>query len=474
MTQHRRGMAREQTSLLPASIEDYVGADHPVRVIDAFVDGLDVAGLGFEHAKTAATGRPPYHPADLLKLFVYGYLNRVRSTRRLETEAGRNLELMWLIGQLRPDFKTLANFRRGNSKAISRTCRAFTEFCRTQGLFAAELVAIDGSKFQAVASRKKVWTPERLAKAQARADERIAHYLQELERSESEEAGSGPSTQQVQAALTELKARRDQLQAPAQGLAQSGQSQWVQGEPQAKLMRTAQGAHAVAYNVQIAVDSSHKLIVAHDITNQGNDHQQLYPMAKAAKATLQVEHLSAVADTGYTNGEQAAQSEAEHITPIVPMQKAAHTHGNFFPKGQFTYDRQSDTYRCPAGALLRRIKSDQRQQVHLYGTPACEPCALRAQCTKAQRRTINRDFHADYAEAAALRAAQHPEKMLARRCLAEHPFGNLKWLMGVPRFLLRAIEGAKIEMDLAVTAYNLKRVISILGVPYLLAQMKAA
>jgi transposase len=445
-----------------------------VRVIDAFVEGLDVVALGFEHASPAATGRPPYHPADLLKLFVYGYLNRVRSTRRLESEAGRNLELMWLIGQLRPDFKTLANFRRGNHKAISRTCRAFTEFCRTQGLFAAELVAIDGSKFQAVASRKKVWTPERLAKAQARVDERIAQYLQELERSEREDAGPRASPEQVQAALAELRARQDRLKAPAEGLAQSGASQWVQGEPEAKLMRTAQGGHAVAYNAQIAVDSRHKLIVAHAITNQGNDHQQLYPMAKAAKEALQVERLTAVADTGYTHGEQAAQCEAEHITPIVPMQKAAHTHGKFFPKGQFTYDRQSDTYRCPAGELLRRIKTDQRQQVHLYGTRACEQCALRPQCTGARRRTINRDFHAAYAEAAALRASQHPETMLARHCLAEHPFGNLKWLMGVPRFVLRAMEGARIEMDLAVTAYNLKRVISILGVPYLLAQMKAA
>jgi transposase len=474
MTQHKRGMSREQTSLLPPSIEDYVAADHPVRVIDVFVEGLDVLGLGFTHATTAATGRPPYHPADLLKVFVYGYLNRVRATRRLEAEAGRNLELMWLIGQLQPDFKTLSTFRRGNVKAIARTCRAFTDFCRTQGLFAAELVAIDGSKFQAVASRKKVWTPERLAKAQARADERIAQYLEELERSEAEDAGPRASPEQVQAALTELKARRDKLDAPAQGLAQSGESQWVQGEPEAKLMRTAQGGHAVAYNAQIAVDSQHKLIVAHEITNEGNDHRQLHPMAVAAKEALQVQELTVVADTGYTHGEQAAQCEADQITPVVPMQKAAHPHGPFFPKGQFTYDRQSDTYRCPAGELLRRIKTDQRQQVHLYGTRACESCALRAQCTGARRRTLNRDFHAAHAEAAALRAAQHPEIMLARHCLAEHPFGNLKWLMGVPRFLLRGLQGARIEMNLSVTAYNLKRVISILGVPYLLAQMKAA
>lgn len=474
MTQHRRGIPREQTSLLPPRVEDYVTGDHPVRVIDAFVDSLSMIELSFEHAMPAATGRPPYDPADLLKLFIYGYLNRIRATRRLEAEAGRNLELMWLIGQLQPDFKTLANFRRGNHQAIARTCRAFTDFCRTQGLFAAELVAIDGSKFQAVASRKKVWTPQRLAKAQARADERIAQYLQELEQSESEQSASRASPEQVQTALAELKAARAKLQAPAQGLAQSGGQQWVQGEHEAKLMRTAHGGHSVAYNAQIAVDSQHKLIVAHAITNQGNDHQQFYPMAKAAKEALQVDHLTAVADTGYTHGEQAAQCEAEHITPVVPMQTPVHTHGKFFPKGQFTYDSQTDTYRCPAGALLRRIKTDQRQQIYLYGTRACESCMLRPQCTKAPRRTINRDFHAAHAEAAALRAAQHPETMLARQCLAEHPFGNLKWQMGVPRFLLRAIEGARIEMDLTVMAYNLKRVSAILGVPFLLKQLKVA
>lgn len=472
MTHHKRGTDRGQTSLLPPSVEDYIGADHPVRVIDAFVEGLDVVALGFAHAEPAATGRPPYHPADLLKLFVYGYLNRVRSTRRLEAEAGRNLELMWLIGQLRPDFKTLANFRRLNHLAIGRTCRGFTEFCRAQGLFGAELVAIDGSKFQAVASRKSVWTAERLAKERARVDERIAGYLRQLEHSETDAAGELARPEQVQAALAELKARQERLREPAEALAQ-GQSQWVQSEPDAKLMRGAHGGHVVAYNAQIAVDARHKLILAHDLVDQGNDHQQLYPMAKAAKDALQVEQLTVVADTGYTHGEQAAQCEAEHITPIVPMQKAAHTRGRFFPKGQFTYDAQSDTYVCPAGQSLKRIKTDQRRQVHLYGTRACEQCSLRPQCTGAKRRTINRDFHAAQAEAAAQRALQQPDKMLARQCLAEHPFGNLKWLLGVPRFLLRTIQGARIEMDLAITAYNLKRIIAILGVPFLLATMKA-
>lgn len=472
MTRHKRGIPREQTSLLPARIEDYVIPDHPVRVIDAFVDSLDLAALGFKHAVVADTGRPPYHPADLLKLFVYGYMNRIRATRRLETEAGRNLELMWLIGQLKPDFKTLSLFRRANAQAIGLTCRSFTEFCRQQGLFAAELVAIDGSKFQTVASRKKVWTAQQLAKARAQIDERISTYLKELEQSESEHSSTA-SPDRVQAALAELKAQKTRLDAVGEEMTSSGQSQLVQGEPEARLMRTTQG-HTVSYNVQIAVDSANKLIVAHEVTNQGNDHQQLYPMASAAKQSLQVDKLNVVADTGYTNGEHAARCEAEGITPAVPMMAVSNTHGEFFSKAEFTYDHETDTYRCPAGQALVRIKTDARSRDHVYGTRACDACALRPQCTGARRRTINRDFFATEAEAAARRVQQQPRMMLERKSVAEHPFGNLKWMMGTPRFLLRTLAGARIEMNLAITAYNLKRVIQILGVPRLLMEMRAA
>lgn len=471
MTQYKRGIPRGQTSLLPASVDDYVGQDNPVRVIDAFVDTLDMGQLQFTHANLGRTGRPPYHPGDLLKLFVYGYLNRVRATRRLEAEAGRNLEVMWLTGELKPTFKTLAEFRRENSVAIGRTCRAFTEFCAHQGLFAGQLVAIDGTKLHAVASKKAVWTPERLSKAQARLDEHIAQYLAQLEQSEQDHADPSATPQQVQAALAQLHERKAQLKDTESALARSGQSQWVKGEPEARLMRTAQGGHAVAYNAQIAVDSKHKLIVAHDLTNQGNDHQQLHPMAQSAKETLQADSLTVVADTGYMNGEQSAQCEAEQITPIVPMQKAAHTHGKYYPKGQFNYDRETDTYRCPAGELLRRIKTDVKGQVHLYATSACGQCPLREQCTKAKRRTISRDFHADQTEAAARRAQERPDMMKTRASLAEHPFGNIKWMMAGPRFLLRGLKKARIELDLVITAYNLKRVIAILGVPFLLQQM---
>jgi len=472
MTRHKRGVPREQTSLLPARIEDYVSADHPVRVIDAFVDSLDLIALGFEHALTADTGRPPYHPADLLKLFVYGYMNRIRATRRLEVEAGRNLELMWLIGQLRPDFKTLSLFRRANAPAIGQTCRSFTDFCRKQGLFAAELVAIDGSKFQAVASRKKVWTAQQLARAQAQVDERISTYLKDLEQSESEH-NSTASPQRVQAALEELRGHKAQLDTVADELKSSGQSQLVQGEPEARLMRTTQG-HAVSYNVQIAVDSANKLIVAHGVTNQGNDHQQLYPMASAAKQSLQVDKLGVVADTGYTNGEHAARCEADGVTPVVPMMAVSNTHGDFFSKNKFVYDHGTDTYRCPAGQALGRIKTDAKSRDYVYGTRACDGCGLRPQCTGARRRTINRDFYATHAEAAAQRAQQQPRMMLDRKSVAEHPFANIKWMMGAPRFVLRALEGARIEMDLAITAYNLKRVIKILGVPRLLAELRTA
>lgn len=472
---HQRGIPREQTRLLPASVEDYVAADHPVRVIDAFVDSLDLRVLEFAHAQPAATGRPPYDPGDLLKLFLYGYLNQVRSTRRLEREAGRNLELLWLLKELKPDFKTLANFRRANGQALGKVCRAFNAFCRGQGLFGAELVAIDGSKFQAVASRKQVWTPKRVAKVQARIAHQIAAYLTALARSEAEAPDSrAPSASQVQAAVAALKAQRQAVAVQAEALKQSAAHQRVAGELEAKLMRMAHGQHAVAYNVQIAVDAKHKLIATHAVTNDGNDHQQLYPMAHGAKQALGIDQLTAVADVGYMNGAQAAHCEQHGITPVVPMQVGAHTRGPYFPKGCFHYDADQDTYQCPAGEVLTHIKTDRRQQVHLYGTRACLSCALKSQCTAANYRTINRAFHASHVEAAAQRAAAQPHLMAARRELAEHPFANLKWLLGLPRFLLRGIQGAGIEMAFAVTAYNLKRVINILGVPALLAQLKAA
>jgi transposase len=467
---HIRGESRTQATLFPEALDDLIEEHAQVRVIDAFVGHLDLVGLGFGKAVPAATGRPGYDPADLLKLYVYGYLNQVRSSRRLEREAGRNVELLWMLNKLRPDFKTIADFRRDNAKAIVGACRAFTLFCREQGLFGAELVAIDGSKFQAVASRKQVWNYERLDRVQAAIDQRIGAYLAQLDQSDAAEPTV--TKQATQAALQALMAQRERLQAISAQL--EATSQYVTTEPDAKLMRTANHGHQVAYNVQTAVDAKHSLIVDFAVTQDGNDHRQLAPLAKAVKDILQVAALTVVADTGYQSGEQALQCEANGITPIVPAPTVVNPKGEFFSKAQFRYDAEQDQYRCPAGQALTRYKTDQALKTHYYTTSACADCALHAQCTAAKRRSIARSFFADWAERMNQRAIDQPTLMSRRKAIVEHPFAGLKYLLGHPRFLVRGIEKTSAEIALSVCGYNLKRTMNILGAAMMLRSWQPA
>lgn len=467
---HIRGQSRTQATLFPEALDDLIPEHAHVRVIDAFVGNLDLVSLGFGKAVAAATGRPGYDPADLLKLYVYGYLNLVRSSRRLEREAGRNLELVWLLNKLCPDFKTIADFRKDNAKAIVGACRAFTLFCREQGLFGAELVAIDGSKFQAVASRKQVWTQERAAQVQAAIDRRIAEYLSQLDQSDAEE----PVIDQVatQAALQALNQQRERLQAISAQL--EGSSQYVATEPDAKLMRTVNQGYQVAYNVQTAVDAKHSLIAEFAVTQDGNDYQQLAPMALAAKDALQASTLTVVADTGYQNGEHALQCEARDITPIVPAPAIVNTVGDFFSKDRFAYEDEHDQYRCPAGEALTRYKTDQKLKTHYYTTRACLTCPLHGQCTAAKQRSIARHFFAYWAERMNRRAIDQADLMKRRKAIVEHPFAGLKHLMGHPRFLVRGIQKASAEVALSVCGYNLKRTMNILGVPIMLQALRPA
>lgn len=457
---HIRGQSRTQTTLFPEALEDLIEANAQVRVIDAFVESLDVVSLGFDRAIAAATGRPGYAPGDLLKLYVYGYLNQVRSSRRLEREAQRNVEVMWLVNRLSPDFKTIADFRKDNVQAIVGACRAFTVFCREQGLFGAELVAIDGSKFQAVASRKQVWTPKRVAKAHAAIDRRIAEYLAQLDQGDATEPVA--SSADTQAALDALAQQRDRIHALAAQL--DGAAQHVASEPDAKLMRTAHHGFQVAYNVQIAVDAQHALIAAFEVTNDGNDQQQLLPMARHAQDTLHADALTVVADTGYHHGEHGAACQALGITAVVPAQQGVNPRGKqFFSKDRFTYDAEQDTYRCPAGATLTRYKTDLKLKTHYYRTGACADCPLRAQCTSAPQRSIARHFYAQWSECMNQRAKEQPELMKRRSAMVEHPFAGLKYLMGLPRFLVRGLRKVTAEMALSVLGYNLKRVITLRG-----------
>ena len=469
---HITGQSRYQTTLFPETLDEVVAADSEVRVIDAFVDSLDMARLGFSKVEAAATGRPPYDPRDLSKLYLYGYVNRIRSSRRLEREAGRNVEVLWLINRLAPDFKTIADFRKDHAQAIIAVCRAFIGFCREQSLFGAELQAIDGTKIAAVASRKQVVTPKRIAKMNAAIDRKIAEYLAAMDEADRQEPASEPVSIDVAAAVAALKAQREMLQRQAEELAREGLKQKVVGEPDAKLMRTPHG-HQVAYNAQIAVDAKHKLIVAFDLTNDGNDQQQLHPMAVQGKAAVEAATVTVVADAGYSNGEQGARCEQDGITAIVPRAETVNPKGKqYFSRDQFSYDRESDSWRCPAGETLSLYKTSRTQKKKEYTTKACRTCPLRPQCTKAAQRVIVRDFYEDDREAMHRRAMADPAWMKHRRETAEHPFGTMKWLMGHPRFLVRGLIKAKAELALTVLSYNLKRAITILGVPALLQALR--
>jgi transposase len=472
---HVSGDCRYQGTLFAPSLDELVGSDHPVRVIDAFVDGLDLSQLGFSKVLTEATGRPPYHPGDLLKLYIYGYLNQMRSSRRLEREAGRNLEVHWLIRRLVPSFKTIADFRKDHAAAVVGACRSFVRFCRDLSLFGGELVAIDGTKIDAVASRKQVVTPQGLAQEVASIDRKIAAYLAAMDAADREEPEAAPAPGDVAGALQALRERRAAALRQAESLAAEGLSQRVVGEEEARLMRTANHGFQVAYNAQTAVDAKHGLIAAFDLTSDGNDQCQLHPMAMQAREALGVESLTVVADTGYSNGEQGERCEAAGITAIVPRPETTNPAGKqYFSRDVFQYDEASDSWQCPAGETLTRRQVSDTEKQFKYWTNACSGCALKAQCTGAEKRVIVRSFHEDTREAMHRRAKSDPKWMRLRRELAEHPFGIVKWLMGQPRFLVRGLKKARAELALSVLGFNLKRVINILGSQKLLQALNQA
>jgi transposase len=461
------GHARDQGSLFPVVLDDLVPGEHLVRVIDAFVNRLDLVGLGFGKAEPAATGRPPYDPADLLKLYLYGYLNQVRSSRRLERECGRNVELMWLLNRLAPDHKTIAQFRRENALAFKAVCRAFVSFCAEAQLIGGQWVAIDGSKFQAVASKRSVVTAAKLDEQLKSIDRQVQGYLESLDAADEAEAGSEePNQEAVRGALARLAGRRADVASAQAILEELKESQHVVGEPEAKLMKTGHGPSLVAYNVQTAVDAKHKIVVHHEVTNELADNRSLLPMATAAQEALGAETLSVVADAGYSNGEQLKGCEQAGITPYVPVQRALNNQGEgrYFERAAFAYDAGADTYRCPAGELLRRKTINREARLVLYTSAACGGCALKGPCTGAKQRSVSRHFEEEVLERTRQRLERYPAAMALRRESAEHPFANLKYgILGNARLLLRGINGARGEMALAVLAYNFRRALNLLG-----------
>lgn len=469
---HLRGLPREQKLLLPEAVEDYVAAEAPVRFIDAFVGTLDLRALGFGKAMAASTGRPPYDPGDLLRLYLYGYLNRLRSSRLLEKECARNLEVIWLLRALKPDFKTIADFRRDNKKPLQNVCREFTLLCRKLNLFGGELVAIDGSKFRAVNSKDKNFNEKKLRELIAGIDAKIENYLQEMDDTDHDEPQGGEplSREALQEKIAALQERKDEYEELADQLDEDDK-QISTTDPDAKLMHTRDGAQ-VCYNVQSAVDAKHKLIVEHDVTNEAVDYQQLSPMAKAAKETLGVEKMNVVADKGYYSNFEVERCVESGITPY--MEKAntsANTKLGLYGKNRFKYDAEKDIYVCPGEKELsyRFSTTEKDRELRYYRATGCKQCGLRAHCTRNQaNRTITREATEHLMEEMAVRVRKNRDIMKSRKALVEHPFGTIKRGMGMGYFLCKGLAAVRAEMSLTVLAYNLKRVLNILSMKELL------
>lgn len=463
---HRRGENRQQAALFPVMLDELVAANSLVRVIDAWVDSLDLKCLGFAKAQAQVMGTPPYDPADLLKLYICGYLNAVRSSRALERECHRNVEVMWLLQRLAPDHKTISEFRRANSQALVATAAAFVQFARAQKLVAGATVAIDGTKIRAVASRKAVLRKDHLqAQAQHNAQQ-IEQYLRELDAQDAQEAASKAKHQDVQRALKQLQGQQALVQSQLDRIVQSRVRSAVQGEPDAQVMRHG-GLKAPGYNLQTAVESTSHLIVAHEVTNEASDQRQLAPMAHAASAALD-QPVTAVADKGYSNGEHLAQLDAQGITSFVPVARAVNQQGDgtLYDRSAFHYEQDRDCFICPAGHELHRKQIAKADKMVIYAAQQrdCSGCGQKPHCTNASRRFVARHLYEDALQATEQRVTQHPEMMRLRRQTAEHPFADIKHrILGNARLLLRGLNGARSELSLAVLAYNIKRAVNMKG-----------
>ena len=468
------GEDRSQSTLFPEHLDDYIAEDNPVRVIDVFVDELDLKGLGFEGMQPEVTGRPAYHPASLLKIYIYGYLNRIQSSRRLERETQRNVELIWLTGRLTPDFKTIADFRKDNGKAIRRVCREFIVLCRELKLFSEAIVAIDGSKFKAVNNRDKNFTDRKLKARMQQLEESIARYLTELDRADREPAlVTEARVEHIKEKMATVKAQMRQLKQVGEQMAQAPDGQISLTDPDARSMATSgRGTGIVGYNVQTAVDTKHHLIVAHEVTNVGHDRDQLSSMAHQARDAIGKDDLTVFADRGYFKGEEILNCEQDGIKTLVPKPQTSNNKAaGLFDKADFRYIPSKDEYRCPAGqrAIFRCTKIDRGLRAHKYWSSACPTCPIKAKCTTSEYRYISRWEHEDVLDRMQKRLNRTPLAARIRRRTAEHPFGTLKAWMGATHFLTKTIPRVSTEMSLHVLAYNLKRAMQIIGIAPLMA-----
>lgn len=481
MTRFIEGAARDQVTLLPECLDDYVGDDNPVRVVDAFVEMLDLGALEFG-VQPEATGRPGYRPGLMLRIYLYGYLNQVQSSRRLERECGRNLELIWLTGRLKPDFKTIADFRKDNGPAIRKVCQQFVALCRDIKLLDSDIVAIDGSRFKAVNSKAKSFTREKLRRKLGEIDKAIERYLMELDRADEALAKTGstvPITQIIRTSrkLAHLHKEAERYRSVEERMDATGETQVSLSDPDARAMATtARMPRVVGYNVQTAVETKHHLIVAHEVTTYGYDRDALSMMAVAAKDEMEADEIEAIADKGYYKSEEILACETAGITATVskPLTSGAAARGRF-DRADFAYDPDKDVYICPAGEhLTYRYTSElDHKMQRSYTTSFCSGCVIKDRCTPAKERRIRRWEHEDVLERMQQRIDDDPSKLAVRSMTVEHPFGTIKSWMGNTHFKMRRLKNVATEMALHVLAYNMTRVMNIIGVPALIQAMRA-
>jgi transposase len=455
---HIEGTDRDQLTLFPESVDDYIPEDNPVRFLDAFVESLDLHELMFQRVIPSETGRPSYHPGDLLRLFLYGYLNRIRSSRRLESESRRNLELIWLLKRLSPDFKTIADFRKDNGPAIRQVCRQFTLFCRKMNLFGGELVAIDGSKFKAVNARDRNFSKRKVKSMLEEIDQRIEQYLEDIDSNDQKEINiHRPSADEIKTKIAMLKKRKRELRVMDNQMEKTGETQVSLTDPDSRSMPIGKGHGTdVGYNVQVSVDAKHKLILDHEVTNDPTDFGHLSTMAIRSKEILATNRLDAVADKGYYDGQEVAACVEAGITPnIAKPNTSVNQHRNLFVKEDFRYDKRRDCYRCPAGEKLsfRFQTHELGRDIRYYATESCRGCRLRSLCTtNAGGRRITRSLQEDTLDDMQRRIRSHPEKLKRRKGIVEHPFGTIKRSMDQGYFLMRGLKKVRTEMSLTILA----------------------
>jgi len=471
------GEARSQATLFPERIDDYISEENPVRVVDVFVNGLDLGVIGFK-TEPAATGRPAYHPSTMLKLFIYGYLNRIQSSRRLEREAGRNVELMWLLGRLAPDFKTIADFRKNNGKGIRKVCSEFVQICRKLELFSDAVIAIDGSKFKGVNTRDKNFTKAKIKYRLDQIDESIARYLSQIASADRrDDSVANHKIERLEIKIRKLNDEIKKLNKVESQLSNTSDKQVSLTDPDAKSMATSgRGTGVVGYNVQTAVDAKHHIIVTHEVTNVGHDRSALYRTAQLAKETIGSDTLDVVADRGYYNGLEIYRCEQNQITTYLPkVQTSGNMAKGLFGKRDFKWIKEDNEFECPARKrLIWRFETQEKgKTINKYWSSDCPQCAIKDQCTTGKYRRVTRWEHEDVLDQVEARIEKEPEKMAVRRATVEHPFGTIKSWMGATHFQMKTLKHVSTEMSLHVLAYNLKRAMKVLGINRLMEAVAA-